>query len=876
MLAFAAALLACASAALTAAAQPPQMRLPDQVTPLRYSLEMTLAPAADEYAGTVAIELQVKAATRLLWINGDGLTIDAASLTSGGVNYPARARSEPRDFIALAFADEIPAGPATLTLRFRGTFALKETRGLFKQNEAGEWYVFTQFEPMHARRAFPCFDEPGRKTPWQIALKVRREHAAVANTPVRTEAVLDDVYKLVTFEVTRPLPTYLVAFAVGPFDFVDGGRAGRNRTALRYIVPKGRADEARYARAVTPRILEALEDYIGTAYPFEKLDSLVIPATVSFGAMENAGLITYAGNIMLAGAAEETIRFKQRYASIAAHELAHQWFGNLVTMAWWDDVWLNESFATWLSNKVLDRLYPEWQWQANRVAERAQAMDVDILTTARRIRQPVENRNDLANAFDRITYQKGASVLAMFEAWTGEQRFGDGVRRYLGLHAWGNATARDFVAALARDEPQLAPAFESFIEQAGIPLITVALRCEGAPQLRLSQDPFRGPGRTGRIAARWQVPVCVRYRAGAQELTACSLVGGAGASLALAGIASCPDWIMPDQAAAGYYRSRLAPGLTASLSRATPLLAVPEQVGFLDNAAALARNGEEPMADVLALALRLSQHERREVVESSTYVVGMLGDDIVPPRLRSARAQLIEQFYGNRLRRLGYRPRPADDDNTNLLRAALIGFSSLRGADESARAEMRAATQRWLEDNSVIDGLLVEPMLKAAAAGGDRVLFERLAAAAKQATNRRERGYLLTALGHFRDGAILQAALQIILADTFEGRDAIAILQAALANDATRRQAFDFMRANYAALEARLPREFTARFPSWTAELCTVADRDGMAAFFRPRMVNVEGGPRNLAQALERVDLCVAFKAAQQAGVAAFLERFQH
>ena len=862
------------SAAQPALPQIPKMRLPDQAMPLRYALELRLVPGEEGFSGVVDIDLRLKAGTRLLWINGSGLTIDAASVVASGVTYAAQARSEPEDFIALAFGREIPAGRATLKIRFKGSYAVKETRGLFRQIEAGEWYAFTQFEAINARRAFPCFDEPRWKTPWRIALRVKREHMAVGNTPTLSERDLGDGFKLVTFAETKPLPTYLVAFGVGPFDALDGGKAGKNGTALRYLVPRARAQDARYAREITPGILALLENYFGSPYPFEKLDSLVIPATVTFGAMENPGLVTYAGNILLAKPADETIRFRQRYASIAAHELAHQWFGNLVTMAWWDDVWLNEAFATWMAGRIVDELRPEWQWRVRRVAERARAMDVDALASARRIRQPVESRNDLLNAFDSITYEKGASVLAMFESWMGEDRFRNGVRRYLQDHLWGSATGGDFLEILAADDPRVRPAFESFIEQAGIPRISIALACESTPRLQLSQSPFLARGSGDRADARWQVPVCVRYRSGAKESRVCTLLKGDAAQLPLADAERCPDWIEPNHSANGYYRSRLQGDLPAKLTRAAGTLALPEQIDLLDNAAALARSGDQSMTDTLALAVRLAAHSRNEVVEGTVDIVGMLGNDIVPPRLRAPRARLIETHYGRRARSLGYVPQPADDDNTGMLRATLISFVALRGEDAGLLKEMRAAARRWLENRDAVDGLMVEPVLKAAAVAGDRALFERLLAEARTTRDRRERDYLLSAVGYFREPEIARASLQVALSDELESRDSIAVLQAALSNDATRRLAFDFMKRNYDALKARLPRDFTTRFPRWASGLCTAAERSEMAAFFEPRMAEVDGGPRNLAQALERVDLCIAFRKTQQGSVAAFLENY--
>ncbi|MFD2271936.1 M1 family metallopeptidase [Undibacterium arcticum] len=313
------------------------------------------------------------------------------------------------------------------------------------KKDGDHWYVYSQFESTSARRAFPCFDEPQWKTPWTLALTVKRDHVAVTNMPSISEENVGTDMKRIRFAPTLPLPSYLIALGVGPFDVVDGGTAGMNKTALRYITPKGRAAEAAYAAKVTPEILHLLEDYFGRPYPYAKLDSMAIPITVNFGAMENAGLITYRSNILLHPADREDERAQRRYVSIAAHEMAHQWFGDLVTMAWWNDLWLNESFATWMSRKVTEKFNPAWDAQAQREDERINAIHTDRLASTRQIRQTIAKPDDLANAFDGITYDKGGAVLSMFESWLGEQRFRDGVRHYLKQHEHGNATAEDFL-----------------------------------------------------------------------------------------------------------------------------------------------------------------------------------------------------------------------------------------------------------------------------------------------------------------------------------------------------------------------------------------------------------------------------------------------
>ena len=318
---------------------------------------------------------------------------------------------------------------------------------------------------------------------------------------------LPDGMKRVRFTRTAPLPSYLIALAVGPFDVVDGGVAGKNKTPLRYLTPRGRSAEARYAKQVTPRLLELLEDYFGMPYPFEKLDSVSIPQTVGFGAMENVGMITYASRIFLAKPYEESENFQRRYVSTAAHEIAHQWFGNLVTLAWWDDIWLNESFATWLAYKTLVRFEPRWGDGWYSAYTRSRAITLDRLAATRRVRNPVVAEGDIINAFDAISYEKGGHVLSMFEAALTPERFRDGVRLFMQRHRFGSATAEDFVAALAEashGQADTVTAFRAFVEQPGTPLIDVALDCTASrPVLKLNQSRLKPLGSQAPDNQQW-------------------------------------------------------------------------------------------------------------------------------------------------------------------------------------------------------------------------------------------------------------------------------------------------------------------------------------------------------------------------------------
>ncbi|MFC6520245.1 M1 family metallopeptidase [Undibacterium arcticum] len=423
---------------------PPVMRLGDAVKPLAYDAELSIVPGADQFNGKITIDVELTKAQNFFWLNADKIDVKNARLMLGEEQLDAKIVKTDKDFVGLQFGRMLPAGKARLSLTYSGQFSKSNTSGLFKQKDGDHWYVYSQFESTSARRAFPCFDEPQWKTPWTLALTVKRDHVAVTNMPSISEENVGTDMKRIRFAPTLPLPSYLIALGVGPFDVVDGGTAGMNKTALRYITPKGRAAEAAYAAKVTPEILHLLEDYFGRPYPYAKLDSMAIPITVNFGAMENAGLITYRSNILLHPADREDERAQRRYVSIAAHEMAHQWFGDLVTMAWWNDLWLNESFATWMSRKVTEKFNPAWDAQAQREDERINAIHTDRLASTRQIRQTIAKPDDLANAFDGITYDKGGAVLSMFESWLGEQRFRDGVRHYLKQHEHGNATAEDF------------------------------------------------------------------------------------------------------------------------------------------------------------------------------------------------------------------------------------------------------------------------------------------------------------------------------------------------------------------------------------------------------------------------------------------------
>lgn len=844
---------------------PPPLRLPDTVRPVRYSAELTIVPGETSFRGSIDIELEVTKPTNIVWLNARYLAVERAQLESAGTRAEARVVPGGDNFVGFGFDSALAPGAARLHIEYTGEINRKDTAGVFSQREGDDWYAYTQFEPIRARRAFPSFDEPGYKVPWQLALIVRAEHVAVSNTPVASEVPLPGGMKRVTFAPTPPLPSYLIAFGVGPFDIVDAAAAGVKPTPVRIITPKGMAAQARYAAQATPRILELSERYTGIPYPYEKLDSLAIPQTVFFGAMENPGLITYAMPLILAKAQDESPRFRQTYAHVAAHEIGHMWFGDLVTHTWWDDIWLNESFATWFSGTITDRFEPSWGVRAGEQIARGAAMSNDGLASARRIRQPIEGDSDIANAFDEITYQKGAAVLAMFEAWMGEDKFGNAVRRYLARHAHANAGTGDFLAELSAEDAQAGPAFATFLEQAGVPVVSMRLQCGAAgARLRLAQQRFLPLGSAGAGAQLWQIPVCVRYTARGIERRACTLMKTAEETLPLG--AACPTSLAADTAR--YYRARYEDGALQKLASPRDAAAT---VAMIGDAGALAHNGTLSVSDALRTVQPFANSPDRHVVQS---LIKLIHDirTILPEEPDASEARWIRGLFGRKARDLGFHPRENESEEVRELRPAVLKFVIDAGDDRTLGAQAVALAKRWLEDRGAVDPGMVQTVLEGAARHGDRELFERYRAGLGKTGDRRERNDLFSAFGSFRDPALIDAALGLVMSEELDIREAMRIVWT-LSGDARRgRYAYEFMKRNFDALVARLPRDSAAQFPYFGRKLCDQAARDDMAIFFRDRIGEYAGGPRNLAQMLESIGLCAEFKSRQQGNLVRFLQ----
>jgi alanyl aminopeptidase len=854
--------------------QPPPFRLPTTVAPRHYSLNITVAPDQDTFKGSVEIELNFKEATSVLWLNADKLTVSDATLTVGSQTLKAKVLPQPKDLVGFSFEHPVGPGPAKLHVNYQGEISRKDMAGIFQVKDGDHWYIYSQFENISARRAFPCFDEPGYKVPWQVTLNLPSEDGAFSNTPQLSEAPSSAAgMKTVKFAETKPLPSYLVAIAVGPFDIVDAGHAGAKNTSIRIIVPRGRGPEARYVAATTPDIVNLLEKYFDIPYPYEKLDEVAIP--MAGYAMEHPGLVTYGAGFFLMKPDEETLDKKHNITSVIAHELAHQWFGDLVTTAWWDDIWLNEGFASWMANKIVNQYRPEWKMNIDELDNYQQAMDTDALVSSRKVRQEILADDDIANAFDDITYNKGSSLLNMFESYMGPEKFRQGVHAYLKKYSWGNATSADFLASIGGGDPAVAKAFSTFLDQPGVPLVKAHLSCSGgSAELQLSQQRFLPRGSSGSADQLWDIPVCVRYPTGAnKDGRQCTLVTAKTATLHLDEARGCPAWIYANANQAGYYRVLYDGDMLSSILKDEKALALAERVGLVGDIAAIT-NGYMPLGEAMALAPKFARDPQREVVTKTLNAVGNLDEHLVPEALMPKYRRYLSDMFQARAEQLGWKDRPGEDDDSRLLRPAIVGVVAIHAEDPAFIEQAKKLAWAWLDDHKAVDTDMLQDVMITAARHGDRALFDRIHDQAKKETDERVRATLLAALGAFRDPAILKTAFAIVLTDEFDPRESLNVFFATSSFPDTRELAYEFVKQNYDALIAKLPTDFGAVLPYAAVGFCDAQHRADAEAFFKDRVTKVVGAPRNLAQVLETINLCATNKEANEPSVVEFLTKY--
>ncbi|MCP4444028.1 MAG: M1 family metallopeptidase [Myxococcales bacterium] len=827
------------------------------VVPERYQAKLRLDPSKETFSGDLEVALSVEESSSDFFMNGHGLTVSKASIKVAEEVIELNVVAEDDMWLHFTAPRALPTGNAMLSVVYEGAVSSESSYGIFRQEAAGDWYLFTQFESRAARRAFPSIDQPDIKVPWQLSLEVPEGLVALANTPESSREPARDGFVRVNFAESPPLPSYLVAFAVGPFDMVDIGKT-RSGVPVRVAAPRGRGDETEWVKESTLPLLEILEDYTGIPYPYAKLDLVSIPSTGSFGAMENPGLITYTETLLLSKSND--LDFKKNYANTGAHELAHQWFGNLVTNAWWDDLWLNESFATWASAKAVSKFNPKWRTDTLWAEMRSTAMGADRLFSARIIHQPIVSAGDIGSAFDRITYSKGASVLAMFEGWLGEETFQRGIQHYLSSSRWKSLEAKDFLEAMEVGTGQnISDSFSTFIDNPGTPLVSFDLDCADgkSPTLSLSHERYRPLGSKVSESPDYQIPVCVRYPTGVGKTIAreCTLISQRTSKFVLGDAQSCPQWIVPNAGATGYYRSQLSESLLESLLKKAPLT-VPEQFATASDLKALVYAGLAPIESMLSLVptMASSNDDGLQATAAGIADLGWLVTTEARPRYQ---AWLVRHF-GKTTRRLGWTAKAGEPSSRTALRTTLLSLMILEAQDVKLRATGQKLAKAWLSDPTSVDANVAGLALKVGARFGDTASIDAYVVAIKGTSDRNRRRLLLEGIGAVTEPALVQHALKIMLDTDIDARESRRMLSAIADQRESGHLALAFVEKNFAGLATRYGGSMKTRLAGVASSQCDAARNASVETFLREKIAPMEGGKRAAEQALESHRLCLA------------------
>ena len=876
--------LACAHPPPAPPEEPvPTLRLPRDVRPLRYDLRLTVAPERAGFSGEVAIEVELARPARAIWLHARELTVREASVETGARRVAATLVQVTDEGVArLTPASEIPAGRATLRAEFQGAWN-ERLRGLYRVRAGGEAYAYTDLEAIEARRVFPGFDEPAFKAPFDVALTVPQRDTAVSNGPARGEEPAGGGMKRVRFETTPPLPTYLVFAAVGPFDVVvppplPPSEVRPRPLPLRMIGPRGSGPRLAVALEATRELLPLVERWFGLPFPYPKLDQVVAP-DYAHGGMENAGAILYGEQHLGFEPGTSPEEKRRDIGRLVAHELAHQWFGDFVTLEWWDDVWLNESFATFLEWKAVAAWRPQGA-QDERVAARIdEVMAIDALATARAVRQPLRRTEDIGSQFDRLSYVKGGAVLRGFERLLGEERFRQGIRDYLAAHAHGSATTAGVLASLSRAAGrEVAPPFLSLLDQPGAPLVEARTACEApGPRIELEVSRYRPLGSRAGPGSGYGVPVCARYEAAGALGSTCTLVTGGRGTLPLP---ACPRWIMPAAGGTLYYRW-LMPG--PDLQRLRDLgfahLTAPERISYAAALRAGARAGRLPYAEVLAALAPLTRDGVPAVATAAlpalTEAVEHLVPEPVQARARAAAADVLRP----RLRELGLEPAAGESVEQRRLRLDLLSFLVQVARDaEVTRALARlgvayAAVPEERFRPGAVAPELAGLALDAAVMTGDAALFEALQRRLAREEDPELRARILAALGSARDPDLSARALSLAGDPDLRVAERARTLFEQAAHPETLPAAWKTVRARWDPLVEALPRTDAARLPDVAKGLCDRERARDVRRFLEPRVDKVPGARRRLEETVERIELCAALREAQGASAAAWLTR---
>lgn len=860
-----------AATAAAGATPVPPGKLTDAARPVAYRLDLTVDPAKDRFSGHVELDAVLKTGGTTLDLHGRDLAVHKVVATAAGKTVAATWREmDPTGVGRLTFAEPLPAGPVTLSFDYDAPFNSGPS-GMFRVKVGDDWYSWTQFESIDARAAFPGFDEPGFKVPFTVTLRTLPGQLAVSNAP-QVSSSLDNGLEVHRFAPTLPLPTYLVAMMVGPFAKAESTVAPSPQRAkalpLRVVSTSQNKDKLAFALEGSKGIVTLLEKYFDQPFPYPKLDQITTP--ILPGAMENAGADLYADPILVMDD-NATTGQKRSFGMVVAHELSHQWFGDLVTPAWWDDIWLNESFANWMGFRIGDEWRPDLNIKAGALAEGFAAMNTDALVAGRAIHAPIPTNAQIDEAFDSITYGKGGHVVAMIAGYMGDAKFRDGVRRYMVAHKYGNATSKDFFAAMAEaaGDPRIIPAMQSFTDQQGVPLLTFTPGKDGG--YTVTQSRYARLGATP-PETRWGVPLCVRREDAAQQ---CQLLTEASGAVMLPGKGA----LIPNAGGTGYYRFELPARDWDALIRRAGSLPGGEALALDDSLLASFRAGRASAAQLVAAARELARSRDSYASDAGVdsleifYAGGMMDD-----AAKAGYRRFLGKLYRPRLAKLGFDPRAGtyagEDPEVSQQREQIVRRLAGTGRDAGVRQTLLDATRAYLAgDNTALDPAWFDMALARWIEQGGLPAAQDLARRALASQDPLFRPHALEAVASSGSPAIGRWVLDEFKGEQLRKSERLNLIRGVIQTGGTRDMGFDWLKANYAELtRGGGGIFFSARLPGMVGGFCSVARADEIAQFLRPLLTG-KTGALDLERTIERVRSCGVLKDARSAEISAAVKK---
>lgn len=841
-------------------------RLPEIARPQNYKLTFTPDLENAKFEGDETIAILVSKPTSEITLNAVDIDFHDVTISSGGAQQKAKVTPEKeKEMVVLSVEKPLADGPATVHITYTGTLN-SEMRGFYLgKDDQGRKYAATQFESTDARRAYPSFDEPDYKATFDITAVAPKGMVAISNQKVASDTPGPGDKHTVKFATTPKMSSYLAALVVGNFEYIEGEADG---IPIRVYATSGKQDLGKFALESAEHILSYYDKYFGIKYPYGKLDLVGLP-DFSAGAMENTGCITFRDVLLLIDEKQGSVDLRKTIASVIAHEMAHQWFGDLVTMKWWDDIWLNEGFATWMSSKPVEAWKPEWNFNLDDVSAAGGTMNVDSLANTRPIHQAAETPAQIQELFDGIAYGKAAAVLHMLESYLGEETFRAGVNAYLKQHQYGNATAADFWDAQARTSKKpVDKIMPTWVQQPGLPIINVKAQCSGnSTSVALSQKryyfdrtKFSEPD-----DQLWQVPLCLR--GSADSAPKCELLTKREETFTLPG---CSTWVLGNAGATGYYRVGYQPEVVRDLaSNAETKLSPAERISLENDIWASVRVGREPVGDYLAFADGLQPDRNRAVLEDLLGGLDFINRYMVNDNDRDQYRTWLRQLLSPIMKDVGWEPKPGDSDEQKAMRARLLHALGYDARDPEALHEARQIADQALANPASVDHELADAALPVAAINGGPDFYDKVMTALKNTKAPEQYYAYFFTLRDFTDPKLLQRTLDFAVSPEVRSQDALQLVTGVLRNPAGQDLAWNFIREHWSEIEKAGGPFASAEVVQSTSSFCDAGLRDQVTEFFTAH--KVEAAERSYKQSIERINNCVDLKSQQEPQLASWL-----